>query len=84
MKSETLAAYAGNYSANGSPVVVSVKEDHLTMKVGARQWDLYPDSERTFFRKDIDAYVDFQKGPGEAVTGLVSHIGPEERPPSRQ
>ncbi len=84
LKPEILASYAGDYSANGSPVVVAVKDDHLTMKVGPQQWDLFPDTEKTFFLKDVDVYVEFLKGPNGAVTGLVSHIGPQEIPATRQ
>jgi CubicO group peptidase (beta-lactamase class C family) len=84
LKPEVLAAYAGSYTANGNPVTVTVQGDHLHMAVGPQQFDLYPDTETTFFIKEVDIWVDFQKGPNGAVTGLTSHIGPQEISAPRQ
>jgi CubicO group peptidase (beta-lactamase class C family) len=78
LRPEILAAYAGSYMAGPSPVTVAVKGDHLTMNVGPQQFELFADSETTFFLKEIDAQVEFLKGANGEVTGLVSHLGPQD------
>jgi CubicO group peptidase (beta-lactamase class C family) len=75
---EILTAYAGSYMAGPNPVTVAVKGDHLTMNVGPQQFELFADSETTFFLKEIDAQVEFLKGAKGEVTGLVSHLGPQD------
>ena len=78
LKPEVLAAYAGSYMAGPNPVAVAIKSDHLTMNVGPQQFELFADSETTFFLKEIDAQVEFLKGANGEVTGLVSHLGPQD------
>ncbi len=78
LKPEILAAYAGSYMAGPNPVTVAVKGDHLTMNVGPQQFELFADSGTTFFLKEIDAQVEFLKGADGEVTGLVSHLGPQD------
>ncbi len=84
LRPEILTAYAGSYMAGANPVTVAVKDDHLTMKVGPQQWELFADSETTFFLKDVDVQVEFTRGANGAVTGLVSHVGPQDLPATRQ
>jgi CubicO group peptidase (beta-lactamase class C family) len=84
LRPEILAAYAGPYTAGANPVTVTVKEDHLTMKVGPQEFELFSDSETTFFLKSIDAQVEFLKGANGTVTGLVSHLGPQDIQATRQ
>ncbi len=84
LKPEILASYAGPYTTGANPVTVAVKGDHLTMKVGPQEWDLFPDSETTFFLKDVDVQLEILKGPDGAVKGLVSHIGPQDIAATRQ
>jgi hypothetical protein len=84
LRPEILAAYAGSYMAGPGAVAVAVKEDHLTMKVGPQEFELFADSETTFFLKSIDAQVEFLKGANGAVTGLVSHLGPQDIQATRQ
>jgi CubicO group peptidase (beta-lactamase class C family) len=84
LRPELLTAYAGPYMAGPSPVTVAVKGDHLTMNVGPQQFELFADSETTFFVKEIDAEVEFLKGGNGAVTGLVSHLGPQDIQATRQ
>ena len=84
LRPEILTAYAGSYMAGANPVTVAVKDDHLTMKVGPQQWELFADSETTFFLKDVDVQVEFTRGANGAVTGLVSHLGPQDLPAARQ
>jgi len=78
LKPEILAAYAGSYMAGPNPVTVAVKGDHLTMNVGPQQFELFADSGTTFFLKEIDAQVEFLQGADGEVTGLVSHLGPQD------
>jgi len=84
LRPEILTAYAGSYMAGPNPVTVAVKDDHLTMKVGPQQWELFADSETTFFLKDVDVQVEFTRGENGTVTGLVSHLGPQDLPAARQ
>ncbi len=78
LRPETLAAYAGAYMAGPTPVTVAVKDDHLTMNVGPQKFELFADSETTFFVKEIDAEVEFLKSSNGEVTGLVPHLGPQD------
>jgi CubicO group peptidase (beta-lactamase class C family) len=78
LRPETLAAYAGAYTAGPAPVTVAVKDDHLTMDVGPQKFELFADSETSFFVKEIDAEVEFLKGANGEITGLVSHLGPQD------
>lgn len=78
LKPEVLAAYAGSYTFNGNPIAVTVQGDHLHLTLGPQQFDLYPESETTFFVREVDIWVDFQKSAGGAVTALVSHLGPQD------
>jgi CubicO group peptidase (beta-lactamase class C family) len=82
LRPEILAAYAGSYMAGPNPVTVAVKGDHLN--VGPQQFELFADSETTFFLKEIDAQVEFLKGTNGEVTGLVSHLGPQDIQAKRQ
>ena len=84
LRPEILASYAGSYLAGPNPVTVAVKEDHLTMKVAAQEWELFPESETSFYLKTIDAQVEFTKGANGAVTGLISHLGPQDIHATRQ
>jgi hypothetical protein len=54
------------------------------MNVGPQQFELFADSETTFFLKEIDAQVEFLKGANGEVTGLVSHLGPQDIQAKRQ
>ena len=71
-------------TTGANPVTVAVKGDHLTMKVGPQEWDLFPDSETTFFLKDVDVQLRDPKRSDGAVKGLVSHIGPQDIAATRQ
>lgn len=56
-----LGHYVGPYRlSDGSLITVSSKKDHLTVQVAdQRAWEMFPDGERHFFSKQIDAQVTF-------------------------
>src|SRR5215469_3207167 len=59
--SQRLGEYVGAYRpSDGNLVIVSSQKDHLTVQLGEqRAWEMFPDGERHFFSKQVDAQVTF-------------------------
>jgi CubicO group peptidase (beta-lactamase class C family) len=59
--SQSVREYVGAYRlSDGNLVTVSSKSDHLTVQFAdQRAWQMFPDGERHFFSKQMDAQVTF-------------------------
>lgn len=72
---EVLSQYVGTYRMTDAPIdnVVSLKEGHLTSKLGQQPaLDLFAESETKFFLKGIDAQIEFfRDSTTHAVNRLV-------------
>jgi uncharacterized protein YneR len=80
--SAILATYAGTYELTpGFSLIVTVEDGRLfTQPTGQSKLELFPESDTKFFLKEVDAQVDFEKGPDGSVTGLVLHQGGRDLP----
>lgn len=77
-----LTAYAGTYEMTpGFSLVVTVEDARLfTQPTGQSKLELFPESETSFFLKEVDAQIEFQRGADGAVSGLVLHQGGQDLP----
>jgi CubicO group peptidase (beta-lactamase class C family) len=72
-----LAEYAGNYElAPSIRLTVAVKESRLAVQLtGQPQFDAYPESDKDFFLKVVEAQITFTRGADGKVDALILHQG---------
>jgi CubicO group peptidase (beta-lactamase class C family) len=77
-----LAAYVGVYELSPSfSLDVKLTDGALyATPTGQQAFRLWPETERDFFLKEVDAQVTFVRDTGGAVTGLVLHQGGVDQP----
>jgi len=77
----TLETYVGTYDvAPGVTLAIRLDGDHLTAQLtGQGQLPLFAESETTFFRKVVDAQVEFVTDAKGAVTHAVMHQNGRDR-----
>jgi CubicO group peptidase (beta-lactamase class C family) len=70
-------AYAGEYDLlPGLTLTISREGDKIFAQVtGQAKLEIFPEAETKFFWKVVDAQLDFVRGDGGKVTGLVLHQG---------
>jgi hypothetical protein len=70
-----LSRYVGTYEfATGAKMLVTVKDNQLYTKLGPQpSIPIYPESEKLFFPKVVDAEVEFTTDQNGAVTALILH-----------
>ncbi len=75
LKPEVFDAYAGSYQLQPNFILKFWREgsQYFTQATNQPVSRVYPESEDTFFLKEVDAQVTFVKGPGGNVTHLVLH-----------
>jgi CubicO group peptidase (beta-lactamase class C family) len=75
-----LERYAGTYQVNPDlTAILTAESGHLYMQAGDQpQFELFPESETSFFAKVAELQVLFQLDPDGLVTGLVVHEGANE------
>lgn len=76
LPSPVLTAYTGTYhlASVNHDLVVSLEDGHLHLKSeGNYNRTMFPESETSFFLKEVDAQVDFSKDSTGRVTGLILH-----------
>ena len=78
----TYDRYAGDYElAPGFVLTVSRKGDKLMIKAtGQGEVEVFPESETSFFVKEIDARITFVLGPDGKAASLVLHQGGRDMP----
>jgi hypothetical protein len=69
--------YAGAYElAPGFLLTVTREGDHLmTQATGQPKVEVFPESESKFFLKEVDAQLEFQRGPDGKATGVTLYQG---------
>jgi CubicO group peptidase (beta-lactamase class C family) len=72
---ELMQKYVGNYElAPGVFITMSLDEDHFfTQLTGQPKFEVFPESETTFFLKVVDAQLTFETDSQGKVTDLVLH-----------
>lgn len=71
---KVVAQYVGTYALPEANMVISLDGGHLSGKLGGQPaLVLYPQSETTFFPKEVDAEIEFLKNAKGEVTDLVLH-----------
>jgi serine-type D-Ala-D-Ala carboxypeptidase/endopeptidase len=72
-----LAEYAGTYQlATGLALKVTVKESHLEVQLtGQPAFDAYPESDKDFFLKVVDAQLTFSRNAEGKVDAVTLHQG---------
>ena len=77
MDPNVLAGYAGTYElAPGVNILITLEGKQLSEKLGAQAaFPIFPESERMFFLKVVDAQIEFEKDASGVVTDLVSASG---------
>jgi CubicO group peptidase (beta-lactamase class C family) len=73
---QVLAAYAGTYhlASVNHDLTVFLEDGHLHLKSeGNFNRAMYPESETSFFIKEVDAQVDFTKDTAGRVAGFILH-----------
>jgi CubicO group peptidase (beta-lactamase class C family) len=75
--SKLLAEYAGTYQlAPGVTMTVTVKDGHLGVQLtGQPQFDAFPESDKDFFLKVVDAQLTFTRSEAGKVGAVVLHQG---------
>ncbi|MFL6193591.1 MAG: serine hydrolase [Thermoanaerobaculia bacterium] len=78
--------YAGEYElAPGFSIVVTREGDHLMAQpTGQPKLEVFPESETVFFLKVVDAQLEFVRGEGGKVTGVILHQGGRNREGKRK
>lgn len=78
--------YVGEYEiAAGFSIAVTREGDHLFgQPTGQRKLEIFPESADRFFLKAVDAQVEFVRGAGGKVTGLILHQGGRDMPGKRK
>jgi serine-type D-Ala-D-Ala carboxypeptidase/endopeptidase len=79
---ETLQTYVGQYQlAPGAVFIIRPEGDRLTAALtGQGTAEIFPESEREFFYKVVDAQISFQVDAQGQVTGLVLHQNGRDMP----
>ena len=80
-----LAGYAGTYElAPGVNILITLEGKQLSEKLGAQDaFPIFPESERMFFLKVVDAQIEFEKDASGVVTDLVLHQGGRDQKAAR-
>jgi CubicO group peptidase (beta-lactamase class C family) len=79
-----LDKYSGRYSVSPDLIVIVVREgNHLTIKEGAENHEIFPESERDFFSKTADDEITFEVNSQGQVTGMVLRTGGRTMPIKR-
>jgi CubicO group peptidase (beta-lactamase class C family) len=79
-------AYAGEYElAPGFTLAVTREGDRIfAQATGQPKLEIFPESETQFFLKEVDAQLEFVRGEGGKVTGVVLHQGGRDVPGKRK
>jgi len=82
---EILAQYVGEYEIGpGFSIVITMEDEELFLQAtGQPRVPIFPESNTSFFLKDVDAQVTFTRDDGENVTGLILYQGGMELPASK-
>jgi hypothetical protein len=77
-----LERYVGVYEflPTFSITVVHRGEGLFAQATGQQEFEIFPESEKLFFLKVIDAQLEFQTGADGKVTGLILHQGGHDSP----
>jgi CubicO group peptidase (beta-lactamase class C family) len=79
-----LDKYSGRYSVSPDLIVIVVREgNHLTIKEGAENHEIFPESERDFFSKTADDEIMFEVNSQGQVTGMILRTGGRTMPIKR-
>ncbi len=72
---EVLSRYVGTYEfPGGTKMLVTLDGKQLSTKLGSQPAiPVYPESEKLFFPKSVDAEIEFVTGQNGVVTGLILH-----------
>jgi len=72
LSDEVLIQYVGSYEGKDNrSIVISKEEDHLKLKDGKFEVNIYPESEVRFFHKERDLQFDFIKDNEQMVIMMV-------------
>lgn len=79
---KVLESYVGEYEvAPGFGLTVTTEAGHLfAQATGQRKFEIFPETERDFFLKVVDAQITFVKNEKGEVTHLVLHQGGRDQP----
>ncbi len=78
--------YAGEYELRpGFTITVSREGDRIfAQATGQQKLEIFPEAETKFFLKEVDAQLEFVRGEGGKVTGVVLHQGGRDMPGKRK
>jgi len=81
-----LAAYVGTYELSPRfQLAITLEDGHLRAQAtGQEKLELFAESQTSFFLKEVDAQLEFQKDAAGAVTGLILHQGGRDMPGKRK
>ena len=85
VKPEILQRYVGRYQLAPTFILeVTFKDNALNLQATNQPMvRLWPESETSFFLKEVDAQVDFVRDPQGNVTGLVLHQNGQSAPAAK-
>jgi D-alanyl-D-alanine-carboxypeptidase/D-alanyl-D-alanine-endopeptidase len=85
VRPEILQSYVGRYQLTPAFILeVTFKDNALNLQAtGQPAVRLWPESETSFFLKEVDAQVDFVRDPQGNVTGLVLHQNGQNAPAAK-
>ena len=79
-------AYVGDYELRPGFSLAVTREGNriFAQATGQQKLELFPESETRFFLKEVDAQIEFVRGEGGKVTGLILHQNGREMPGKRK
>ncbi len=81
---KTLDTYTGAYQGSGGVFTVTREEDQLFVQLtGQPKFPLFPESEREFFLRVVDAQVTFKVDAQGKATELINHQNGTDHPAKR-
>ena len=85
VKPEILQRYVGRYQLTPAFIIeITFRDNTLNLQAtGQPMVRLWPESETSFFLKEVDAQVDFVRDPQGNTTGLVLHQNGQNVPAPR-
>ncbi len=87
LPASALSPYVGVYElASGLELDVTLQNGalHIRSSIGSAAVQLWPESNKDFFAKDVDAQVTFVRDASGAVSGLVLHQYGRDRPAKKR
>jgi serine-type D-Ala-D-Ala carboxypeptidase/endopeptidase len=83
---KVLATYVGTYElAPSFSLAITLEDGHLFAQATSQpKLEIFAESATSFFLKEVDAQLEFQKDAAGAVTGLVLHQGGRDTPGKRK